>query len=261
MRSANRIGPLTLHRFARHDFRYPSKFVDVLGSRLHCIDVGKGDPIVLVHGQPAWSYLWRNVIPHLERSGRVIAVDLVGFGRSDRPDIAYSLEDHLRYFDGFIQALGLERLTLVGHDWGSFLAFQYARRHADNTAALVFMEAILPPDFLRPDSALPLFDRAFAFWDAARIVSSPADSARARQMVERDNIWIEEILPKNVLRTLSADEHDAYRAPFRDAADRLPMLQFPRCLRSRFGLDEVLRYSEWLKQSNIPKLVFAVGPA
>lgn len=100
---------------ARHDFPYESSFVDILGSQMHYVDTGgNGDPILLVHGQPTWSYLWRKIIPLLDGDRRVIALDLIGFGKSDQPQIAYSAEDHARYFAAFLDALEIEQSVLVG---------------------------------------------------------------------------------------------------------------------------------------------------
>lgn len=105
------------------DFPYASHYANVLGSRMHYVEHGDGDPVLFLHGQPTWSYLWRQVLPELEGKGRLIAVDLIGYGLSDRPDISYEIEDHIRYLDAFIESLGLERLTIVRHDWGSFFGF------------------------------------------------------------------------------------------------------------------------------------------
>ena len=127
------------------DFTYPSQFAEVLGSRMHYVEHGSGDPILFLHGQPTFSYLWRKVMPELEGRGRLIAVDLIGYGMSDRPDIPYDIDDHIRYLDGFIEALGLDRITIVSHDWGSFFGFHYAHRHPERIKGLAFMEAMLTP--------------------------------------------------------------------------------------------------------------------
>ena len=124
---------------------YESKFVDVEGARIHYVEEGTGDPILFLHGNPTSCYLWRNVMPHLASDARCLAMDLVGMGRSDKPALDYRLVDHARYVDKFIAALGLERLTLVLHDWGSALGFHYARRHEANVKGVAFMEAIVRP--------------------------------------------------------------------------------------------------------------------
>ena len=139
------------------DMPYPSKYVDVLGSRMHYVESGTGDPVLFLHGNPTSSYLWRNVLPHVTPVARCFAVDLVGMGQSDKPDLEYRFVDHARYVDGFIEALGLERLTLVIHDWGSALGFHYARRsfgeggRASPTSAQ-YVAAWLQPGRVHPRS-------------------------------------------------------------------------------------------------------------
>ena len=138
---------------------YPSKFVEVLGSKLHYVEDGVGDPILFLHGNPTSSYLWRNVMPHLSPGARCIAMDLIGMGQSDKPDLEYRFVDHARYVDGFIAALGLERVTLVIHDWGSALGFHHARRHEANVKGIAFMEAVMRPVTWEewPHTVRPLF--------------------------------------------------------------------------------------------------------
>ena len=124
------------------DFPYAPHYVDVHGSRMHYIEAGNGDPVLFLHGNPTSSYLWRNIIPHVQSHARCIALDLIGMGKSDKPDIDYSFFDHATYVEGFIETLGLQNLTLVIHDWGSALGFHYAMRNEANIKALAFMEAI-----------------------------------------------------------------------------------------------------------------------
>ncbi|TMF12914.1 MAG: alpha/beta fold hydrolase [Chloroflexi bacterium] len=120
-------------------FRFESEYVDVLGSRMDYVEEGDGDPILFLHGNPTSSYLWRNVIPHVSPIGRCIAPDLIGMGKSDKPDLDYGFFDHFRYVDAFIEALGLRDITLVIHDWGSALGFHYARRHESNVKGIAFI--------------------------------------------------------------------------------------------------------------------------
>ncbi|MDP6580932.1 MAG: alpha/beta fold hydrolase [Vicinamibacterales bacterium] len=127
---------------------YASRFVEVHGSRMHYVEAGEGNPILFIHGNPTSSYLWRNIMPLVAERGRMIALDLIGFGQSDKPDLDYVLTDHARYLNGFIEALGLRNVTLVMHEWGSFLGFQYAMDHADNVQGIAFMEAMVPPSTL-----------------------------------------------------------------------------------------------------------------
>ena len=123
------------------DFPFHDNYVEVLGSKIHYIDEGQGDPIVFLHGIPTWSYMWRNIIPSLNKQARCIAPDLIGFGKSDKPDIEYSVFDHIRYIEAFIKALGLKNITFVLHAWGSTIGFDYAVRHQDKIKGLAFLEA------------------------------------------------------------------------------------------------------------------------
>ncbi len=127
--------------------RIPQKAVDVLGSRMTYLELGEGEPILFVHGNPTSSYLWRNVMPHAASGHRAIAIDLIGMGGSAKPDIPYTFDDHYRYFAAFIDALRLDTVTLVGHDWGAALAWEYARRNPTRVRRLAFMEGVLPPAF------------------------------------------------------------------------------------------------------------------
>ncbi len=125
-------------------FPFESKFVAVHDSKMHYIDVGEGDPILFLHGNPTSSYLWRNIIPHLSGQGRCIAPNLIGMGKSDHPDIPYRYDDHYRYVSGFIDALDIgSNLTLVIHDWGSGLGFRWAHDHEGSVKAIAFMEAMI----------------------------------------------------------------------------------------------------------------------
>jgi haloalkane dehalogenase len=140
--------------------RYEHRRLDVLDSHMAYVDVGLGDPIVLLHGNPTSSYLWRNVIPQLEAVGRCLAPDLIGMGRSGKAAGGrYRLADHTRYLDAWLETLDLRRVTLVVHDWGSALGFDWARRHADRIRALVYMEAIVRPVTWAewPDDARKIF--------------------------------------------------------------------------------------------------------
>lgn len=124
---------------------YESHFIEVYGSHIHYLDEGTGDPLLFLHGNPTSSYLWRNVIPHLTSLGRCIAPDLIGMGKSDSPAIEYRFVDHARYLQRFIETLELRHMTLVLHDWGSALGFQYASQHEATIKGMAFMEAILRP--------------------------------------------------------------------------------------------------------------------
>ena len=134
------------------DFPFESRYIEVLGSRMHYVDEGEGAPMLFLHGNPTSSYLWRNIIPFVTDDYRAIAVDLIGMGKSDKPELDYTYQDHKPYLDAFIEARDLRDVTLVIHDWGSVLVgFDYAMGHDDNVVGIAFMESIIPPAFPRSE--------------------------------------------------------------------------------------------------------------
>jgi len=237
------------------DFPYESHYAEVLGARMHYVAHGDGDPVLFLHGQPTWSYLWRRVLPELEGKGRLIAVDLIGYGLSERPDINYEISDHIRYLDGFIEKLELDRLTVVGHDWGSFFGFHYARRHPDRIKGLAFMEALLFP--------IPGYD---AFDPETRQFFETLRSSQetAEHMMVEQNLFIEGVLPAMTRRTLEQSEHDAYRAPWADPAARRILCKFPQnlCIGGEPAdiHDMQTAYMDWLQQTPLPKLLVHADP-
>jgi haloalkane dehalogenase len=236
------------------DFPYESRFVEVEGSKMHYVEVGSGDPILFLHGQPTSSYLWRNVLPHLAPLGRAIAPDLIGFGRSDKPDIEYRFVDHARYIDGFIEALGLDRLTFVIHDWGSGLGFHWARRHPERVRGLAFFEAILAP--------IPSWDDFPAeLRDVFRGFRSPETG---RSLLIDQNVFIEKVLPGAVVRGLTEVEMDRYREPFKDPASREPVYRWPNELPiggEPADVTEIVgAYNAWLQETDVPKLLLHAEP-
>jgi haloalkane dehalogenase len=234
----------------------------VLGKHMACVDFGAGDPIVFLHGNPTSSYLWRNVMPHLADQGRCIAPDLIGMGDSDKlsggdgtPDRnRYDYTVHRDYLDAALAALGVEqRVTLVLHDWGSALGFDWASRHADRLAGIVYMEAIVRPMTWEewPEPSRPLFQ-------ALR-------SDAGESLILEKNVFIERILPASIQREMTQAEMDEYRRPYLEPGeDRRPMLSWPRAL----PLDgepgqvvEIVRsYSEWMNGNDIPKLFINAQP-
>ncbi|PZS25158.1 MAG: haloalkane dehalogenase [Pseudonocardiales bacterium] len=233
---------------------HPRKRISLSGTEISYVDVGTGDPIVFLHGNPTSSYLWRNVIPHVADLGRCLAPDLVGMGDSGAaPDGAYRFADHARYLDAWFDAVGLHRnVTLVLHDWGSALGFHWAERHRDRVTAIAYMEAIVQPRHWRdfPEGRDALF-RAMRSPDGERLVLD-------------ENFFVETVLPKSVLRTLGDEEMDAYRAPFPTPESRLPTLVFPRELpiegTPEDVTDIVATYGAWLAGSRLPKLLVAAEP-
>jgi haloalkane dehalogenase len=228
--------------------------VDVHGSRMYYVEEGEGAPVLFLHGNPTSSYLWRNVIPHVSGGARCIAPDLIGMGRSDKPDIDYRFFDHARYLEGFIEALGLGDVVLVLHDWGSGLGFDWARRHADHVRGLAFMEAILMP--------VPSWD---AFPEGAREMFKAFRTPEIGwDLIAKQNVFVEQALPASVVRTLSDEEMDAYRAPFPDEASRKPVWRWPNEIPIEGEPADVAEavgaYSAWLQETGVPKLLFAATP-
>jgi haloalkane dehalogenase len=228
--------------------------VDVDGSRMYYVEEGEGVPVLFLHGNPTSSYLWRNVIPHVSSGARCIAPDLIGMGRSDKPDIDYRFSDHARYLEGFIEALGLGDVVLVLHDWGSGLGFDWARRHADRVRGLAFMEAILAP--------VPSWD---VFPEGAREMFQAFRTPEVGwDLIAKQNVFVEQALPASVVRTLSDEEMDAYRAPFPDEASRKPVWRWPNEIPIEGEPADVAEavgaYSAWLQETEVPKLLFAATP-
>jgi haloalkane dehalogenase len=233
---------------------YERRRVPLLDSHMAYVEVGVGSPIVFLHGNPTSSYLWRNVIAHLEGSGQCLAPDLIGMGRSGKaPGGSYRFADHARYLDAWFEALRVTNATLVVHDWGSALGFDWARRHPDRVRALVYMEAIVRP----------------VTWDewpeAARKIFQAMRSAAGEEMVLQKNVFVERILPASVLRGLTHEELDHYREPFRHPGEsRRPTLTWPREIPVDGEPADVVAiveaYGAWLARSQVPKLFVNAEP-
>jgi len=232
------------------DFPFESRYVEVLGSRMHYVDEGQGAPVLFLHGNPTSSYLWRNVIPYVTDDYRAIAVDLIGMGKSDKPDLAYTYQDHKRYLDAFIEALGLRDITLVIHDWGSVLGFDYAMGHESNVVGIAFMEAIIPPAFPRTE---PMGGALGRF-------RTPA----GEELILDQNQFVESILAGSVIRGLTDEEMAYYRAPYATRESRLPTLQWPRELpiqgEPARNVDVVNRVGSWMQRTDVPMLFLWARP-
>jgi len=230
------------------------KHIAVLDTDMAYVDVGEGDPIVFLHGNPTPSYLWRNIIPRLLPFGRCLAPDYVGMGNSGAaPNGGYRFIDHQRYLDAWFEALGIDRnLILVVHDWGSALGFSWAQRHPERVKAIVYMEAIVRP--FRSWDEWP--DATRAFFQAQR---SPA----GEDLILRKNLFIEYLLP---LRNISEEAIEVYRRHYRNPGPaRLPMLAWTRDLPIASEPKDVVAivdsYARWLAASPIPKLFIDAEPA
>jgi len=205
------------------EFPLSSQYMEVLGSNMHYIDEGTGKPIVFIHGNPTSSYLWRNIIPYAKPYGRVIALDLIGMGKSDKPDIEYTFEDHYSYVAQFIKNLDLEDITLVVHDWGAAIGFNYARLHSDKVKSIVFMEGALPPVFPVKDiNALSPVLRDF--------LNTVRDPVIGYDLIINQNYFVEQLIPAFVNRSLGEAEMSVYRAPYPDPQSRYPTWMWPQQL-------------------------------
>lgn len=236
------------------DFPYESRFLEIDGANIHYIEKGAGDPILFLHGNPTSSYLWRNIIPHLTSVGRCIAMDLIGMGKSDKPDIEYRFFDHVKYVEGFIEKMRLENITLVIHDWGSGLGFHYAMHHESNVKGIAFMEAII--------MSVPSWDWFPA--EMKEIFQAFRTPDVGWDMIVNKNMFIEQILPGGVVRKLTEEEMNYYRSPFVDPASRRPIWQWPNEIpiggEPRNVAEAVDNYSGKLQQSELSKLLFYATP-
>lgn len=230
------------------------RYVDVLGARMAYLDEGSGRPILLLHGNPTSSFLWRDVIPELSGSGRCIAPDLIGMGDSEKVGGDYRFTDHRRYLDAFIDTVvGSGPVVLVLHDWGSGLGFDWAHRNPDRVAAIAYMEAIVMP----------------ITWDdwpesARRIFQGMRDPAGEELVLEK-NVFVERILPSSVLDPMSEEVLDEYRRPFEDGGEtRRPTLTWPREIPIDGHPPEMVRivsdYGAWLSTCDVPKLFVNAEP-
>ncbi|MEM7056051.1 MAG: haloalkane dehalogenase [Pseudomonadota bacterium] len=239
------------------DFPFSKKSVDVQGSQIAYVDEGAGQPVLFLHGNPTSSYLWRNIIPYVTAGYRAVAPDMIGMGDSAKPDIGYTFLEHAAYIDGFIEALGLNDIILVIHDWGSAIGMRYARMNPGRVAAIAFMEAIVPPSL-----PVPGFDvMPKAMGDFFRMVRTDD----GKDLILGKNFFVETVLPTmGVLRPMSASEMEAYRRPFPTRESRLPTLQWPREIpiggNPAEATAEVLANGEWLYASDVPKLLFYAEP-
>jgi haloalkane dehalogenase len=241
------------------EMKYTKKFCDVKGRKIAYVEVGKGDPIVLLHGNPTSSYLWRNVIPELETCGRVIVPDLIGQGDSEKLPVSegaerYSFHVAFDYLSGLLSELGVNRdVTLVIHDWGSGLGFHWANKNRDAVKGIAYMEGIVMP----------------VNWDdwpeAARGIFQGFRSAKGEELILKRNMFIEGVLPGAVVRGLTEEEMNHYRAPFNEEEDRQPMLNWPRSIPIEGEPADIVslveEYGEWLAaDESIPKLFINAEP-
>ena len=240
------------------EMKYSKKKMDVLGKSMAYVEEGAGDPIVFLHGNPTSSYLWRNVMPHLEGRGRLIAPDLIGMGDSEKLDDSgpdsYRFVEHRRYLDALLEQLGVtSNVTLIIHDWGSALGFDWANRHRDAVKGIAYMEAIVMP----------------VTWDewpeVVRPVFQGFRSPAGEEMVLEQNLFIEAVLPGAIARKFEDAEMAEYRRPFLEPGEgRRPTLTWPRQIPIEGEPEDVVEivkaYGAWLKDCDLPKLFIDADP-
>ena len=240
------------------DHRFPKKTAMVLGRSVAYIEEGEGDPIVLLHGNPTSSYLWRNVIPGLVGSGRVIVPDLIGQGDSEKLPEAeaaqgYTFELAYNHVEGLLVELGAtSNVTLVIHDWGSAIGFHWARMHPDAVRGIAYMEGIVRPV-------------EWEQWpEAAQGIFKGFRSEKGEDLILNRNMFIEAVLPTSIMRTLSEEEMNAYRAPFLRPEDRYPTLNWPRQIpisgEPPHMVELVQAYADFMTQAPFPKLFINAEP-
>ena len=234
---------------------FQRRSITVSGTEISYVDEGLGDPFVFLHGNPTSSYLWRNVIPHLQRLGRCLAPDLVGMGESGKAkDGNYRFSDHMAYLDIWFDTLALNHnVILVVHDWGSALGFHWAHRHRPRLKGIVYMEAIVRP----------------LTWDewpeSARSIFQAIRSLAGEEMILERNLFVDRILPASVIRGLTQEEMDVYRRPYVEPGEsRRPTLTWPREIpldgQPSDVTEVVAGYARWLAISDLPKLFINADP-
>ncbi len=237
---------------------YPKKSIRVSGYNMAYVEQGEGDPIVLLHGNPTSSYLWRNVIPHLKPLGRCIAPDLIGMGDSDKLESSgpesYRFVEHRQFLDEFLKLMDInENAVFVIHDWGSALGFDWARRNPEKVRAIAYMEAIVQP-------------LNWEDWpEKARDIFKTLRSPDGEELILKKNAFVEKILPASILRNLSEAEMAEYRRPFfNPGEDRRPTLTWPREIpiygEPKDVAEIVNAYAKWLESSPVPKLFINADP-
>lgn len=228
---------------------YSSKYMEVYGSKLHYIEHGTGDPILFLHGIPASCYLWRNIIPHLASLGRCIAPDLIGFGKSDKPQIDYSVQDHIKYIEKFIEQLKLKNVTLIMHGIGSLIGLHYSMQHEKNCKGLVFYEAFL--------HSINSYDISLPFQEQLHLLQEMGQEATGAALVDK-------MISQQVMRKLTNSQIAHYHAPFTAKGSELPILQYLKELPTgdNKSLIESLTadYSNKLTKSSLPTLLLYSVP-
>ena len=239
------------------DQELEKKKIKVLGKNMSYIERGEGDPIIFQHGNPTSSYLWRNIIPHLENQGRCIAIDLIGMGDSDKltdeGNNTYSYHVQKKFFDACLEELKINKnTTFVIHDWGSALGFNWAYEHQQDIKGICYMEAIVK-------------NITWDDWpEDAKSIFQGFRSDAGEDLILKKNLFIEGILPNAIIRNLTESEMSIYRKPFIAEIDRRPTLDWPRQIPINNEPEDVCKivedYSSWMSINEIPKLFINADP-
>ncbi|NRB48871.1 MAG: haloalkane dehalogenase [Saprospiraceae bacterium] len=252
----NMVMPSTDTNIISAKFPYHSKFLQVKGSNIHYIDEGNKDAkhtFVLLHGNPTSNYIWRNIVPYLTPHGRVIAPDLIGMGKSDKPDISYTFQEHINYIDVFLDDLALDNIILVIQDWGSGIGFHYAHRFPERVAGIVFLEGIVRTIEWRDANLIERY-----------IFKRLRHPKKGHKMIVKKNFFVERFLPMMTKRKLSEEERNYYAAPYLAEADRKAVWIWPSQIaisgEPKASHDIILAYEKWLPTSELPKLMFHAKP-
>ncbi len=229
--------------------KYVSKYIDVDHAKMHYIEAGQGDVILFLHGVPTSSFVWRNIIPHLSSIGHCIAPDLMGFGFSDKPEIQYTIDEHVHYINQFIQTLGLKKVILVMHGWGSVIGFHYAMNHEKNCRGLIFYEAFLQP--ADEEFSLPLAEQL-----------SLLNTSENKATMSGVSL-VDKMISQAAMQQLNTDVLNAYRQPFKEEGTAQPILQYLNELseKNKAKINKLIaNYSKKLTHSNLPKLMLYSVP-
>ena len=240
------------------DPRYERKLITIKGRQMAYVDEGQGDAIVFQHGNPTSSYLWRNIMPHCEGLGRLIACDLIGMGESEKLDNSgpdrYTYAEQRDYLFALWDQIGVgDNVIFVIHDWGSALGFDWSNQNRDRVRGLAYMEAVVKP--------LNWSD----FPDLGRKVFQGFRSEAGESMILDKNMFVERVLPGAVIRDMTEAEMNEYRKPYlAEGEDRRPTLTWPRQIPIEGEPENVCRivddYGAWLAQSDVPKLFINAAP-
>ncbi|XLS27665.1 haloalkane dehalogenase [Flavobacteriaceae bacterium M23B6Z8] len=237
-------------------FPFKSNYKEILKSKIHYIDEGEKDSkhtFILIHGNPTSSYLWRNIIPHLSPLGRVVVPDLIGMGKSGKPDIDYTFKDHIDYMDAFISKMELNNIIFVIQDWGSGIGFHYSNRFRKNVSGIVFLEAIVRPITWGDANLIERF-----------IFKRFRHPKKGYKMIVKNNFFVNRFLPMMTGRKLTKEEMEHYREPYLKEEDRKPLFVWPSQIAisgtPKFSTDIIQAYSDYLPNSDVPKLMFHVKP-